>query len=278
MTLITPTSRSLGLAVTLFLLAVPLYLAPTHAQQTLSPAQKQTTETGSVNLTGKSANVAESGVPVKVSILRWSTDEERTRVVIALDPVAQAAAQAVAAAGGRGAGGARGGRGGARGDRGAAAGLDPNDPALADLDGTPAREARGGRGGRGDAAPAKPVDPIVTLTAAIGKAPTVGYLWTNEVVGYSIKYAYRTQLRDGGERIILVTDRRLGAGRSGWKPVATATPTDYEFTLIEVRIDSKGLGEGKASLTSKVILDNEAKTLALDNYATTPAILQNVTR
>src|SRR5438552_8213594 len=164
MTLITPTSRSLGLAVTLFLLAVPLYLAPTHAQQTLSPAQKQTTETGSVNLTAKSANVAESGVPVKVSILRWSTDEERTRVVIALGPVAQAAAQAVAAAGGRGAGGARGGRGGARGDRGAAAGLDPNDPALADLDGTPAqaREGRGGaRGGRGDAAPAKPVDPIV---------------------------------------------------------------------------------------------------------------------
>jgi hypothetical protein len=38
------------------------------------------------------------------------------------------------------------------------------------------------------------------------------------------------------------------------------------------------MGEGKVSLTSKVIFDNEAKTLALDNYAATPAILQNIKR
>ena len=82
----------------------------------------------------------------------------------------------------------------------------------------------------------------------------------------------------GAERLILGTDRRLGAYTTAWKPVAASPLTDYEFTLIEVRMDSKGLGEGKASLTSKVILDNEAKTIALDNYATTPAILQNVKR
>jgi len=134
--------------------------------------------------------------------------------------------------------------------------------------------ARVGRGGRGGAAGA-PADPIATLTAALGKAPTVGYLWTNEVVGYSIKYAYRTSLPAGGVRIILVTDRRIGAGTAGWRPAVTGTPTNYEFTLIEVRLDSKGVGEGKASLISKVILDNEAKTLALENYAATPVILQD---
>jgi len=114
------------------------------------------------------------------------------------------------------------------------------------------------------------------LTGALNKAPTVGYLWTNEVVGYSIKYAYRASLPEGGERIILATDRRLG-GTVGWKP-ATGTPTDYEFTLIEIRMDSKGMGEGKSSLTSKVVFDNEAKTIALDNYSATPAVLQNVKR
>ena len=41
---------------------------------------------------------------------------------------------------------------------------------------------------------------------------------------------------------------------------------------------AKGLGEGKASLTTKVMLDDEAKTVALDTYAATPAILQNVKR
>jgi hypothetical protein len=246
---------TLGLAFLLSVASVSLHPTSAHAQ---APAA------GALSLTAKSANVADSGTPVKISILRWSNDQERKPVVDALDPAAQAA-QAAASAGGRG--GGRGGRGG----RG---GLDPNDPAMADVDATPAR----GRGGRGDATPPKPPDPIATLTGALGKAPTVGYLWTNEVVGYSIKYAHRMQQRDGSERIILITDRRLGAGTVGWTPKAGGAPTDYQFTLIEVRIDPKGVGEGRASLTSKVILDNEAKTLALDNYAATPAIFQNVTR
>src|SRR6185369_16174189 len=86
-------------------------------------------------LTAKSANVSDAGTPVKINLLRWSTDEERNPIVIALDPAAQAAQAA------------RGGRGG-RGAR-AAGGLDPNDPALADTDATPAPARGGGRGGRG---------------------------------------------------------------------------------------------------------------------------------
>ena len=249
-------------------------LSTMHAQAPAS-SQKQTTGAVPVNLTAKSANVADSGTPVKINILRWSNDDESKPVVAALDPAAQAAAQAAAANGGRG--GARGGRGGD-----AAAGLDPNDPALADLvaAGRGGRGGRGGggRGGRGDGEPAKPPDPIVTLTAALGKAPTVGYLWTNETVGYSIKYARRIPLPDGGERIILATDRRLGGGTAGWKLSGNAAPTDYEFTLIELRMDSKGSGEGKTSLTTKVLFDNEAKTIALENYAAAPAVLQNVKR
>ena len=230
-------------------------------------AQQQTAGAGVISLTAKSANVAESGTPIKINILRWSTDEERNPVVAALDPVAQAKAQAAAAEGGRT------GRGG-RGNRG----LDPDDPALADVvaSGRGRGGRGGGRGGRGDAEAAKPPDPIATLATALSKAPTVGYFWTNEVVGYSIKYAYRTPLPDGGERIILATDRRLGGGTAGWKPNATGTPTDYDFTLIEVRIDPKGVGEAKASLTSKVIFDSEAKTVALENYSSTPLILQGV--
>jgi hypothetical protein len=242
----------------------------------ITPAQGQTTEPVPVNLTAKSANVGES-VPIKINIFRWSTDEERSPILLALDPAAQAA-QAAAAAAGRGArgGGGRGGRGGGRGDQGAAAAVDPDDPAMADV--PTGRGNRGGRGGRGaaaDAAPAKPPDPIALFTAALGKAPTIGYLWTNEVAGYSIKYAYRNALPDGGERIILATDRRLGEGTGGWK-LAKATPTDYGFTVIEIRMDSKGSGEGKSSLASKIVLEMQSKTVALDNYAAAPVILQNV--
>jgi hypothetical protein len=116
------------------------------------------------------------------------------------------------------------------------------------------------------------------LTAAISRAPTIGYIWTNDVTGYAVKYAYHAPLPDGGERIILATDRRLGAYTAAWQPAAAASVTDYEFTLIEIRLDSKGVGAGKTSLTTKVILDNEARTVALDDYAATPATLQNVKR
>src|SRR2546426_3625413 len=129
-------------------------------------AQKPVTETDSFTLTAKSANVAQPGSPVKFVVFRWSSEEERNRIVLPLDPAAQAAAQAAAAAEGRG----RGGRG-TRGQAGGAE-LDPNDPALAEV----IARGRGARG-RGDAG-AKPPDPIAEFTAALAKAPTVGYIWT----------------------------------------------------------------------------------------------------
>jgi hypothetical protein len=118
---------------------------------------------------------------------------------------------------------------------------------------------------------------VAALTAAIGRAPTIGYIWTSEVTGYAIKYAWHAPLPDGGERIILATDRRL-AQTPAWHPVPAPPATDYEFTLVEIRLDGKGSGEGKTSVTTRVVVDNEAKTVALDNYAATPAIFQNVKR
>src|SRR5438067_2524703 len=127
----------LRLAVALLFLVIPAF------------AQKPAAEADPFTLTAKSANVAQPGLPVKVVVFRWSSEEERNRIVLPLDPAAQAAAQAAAAAEGRG----RGGRG-ERGARGSAPALDPDDPALAEVIAR-GRSARG----RGDAA-AKPPDPI----------------------------------------------------------------------------------------------------------------------
>jgi hypothetical protein len=254
-----PIKRSLGLASVALGLAIGFCVMTINAQQAANAAQKP--GTGALNLTATSANVTQPGNAVRINILRWSTDEERNALAVAMNPPppppaaagggdrggGRGAAGAGAAAGAAGAAGARGGRGG----------------------------GGGGRGGRGDA-PAAPADPIVNLTAAIGKAPTVGYIWTNEVVGYSIKYAYRLPLPNGGDRIILATDRRLGAHTAAWKPTATAASPEYEFTLLEVRLDPKGVGEAKTSLTTKVVVDDASKTIALENYAATPTILQNV--
>jgi hypothetical protein len=137
---------------------------------------------------------------------------------------------------------------------------------------TPAA-GRGGRGGRG-AAP--PLSPLARLTGAVKKAETLGYIWGDGVTGYSIKYAWRSPATDATERIVLVVDRRLGANTPDGGPAAGAV-ADADFTLIEMRIDGKGRGEGKTSLTAAVVVDAEAQTLALDGYAAAPALLK-VTR
>ena len=116
------------------------------------------------------------------------------------------------------------------------------------------------------------------LAAALEKAPTLGYLWTSESAGYSLRYAYRVQTPEG-ERLIFATDRRLGSWNPQlWKPVGNAASPDYPFTLIELRFNRRGEGEGKASLTTKITADGQAKTLALDNYAAATVVLKGVKR
>jgi hypothetical protein len=188
-------------------------------------------------------------VPLTIELIRWSTDAERAPLVTALSapPPAPPSAPATAAA-----------------------------PAAA---GRAGRAARGGRG----AAAVPPPSPLARLTTAIKAAPTVGFIWSDGPSGYSIKYAWRSSRTPSGvegspkteERVVLVTDRRLGANATSW-PSATSG-ADAEFTVVEMRLDAKGLGEAKSSLTSKVVVDTVASTLALDGYATAPVLLK-VTR
>src|SRR4029453_16337947 len=179
-------------------LLLALFSISTGAQGR-SAQPEQTSRTGAVSLTASSANVSQPGNPVHINILRWSTEEERLPSPPALNPPPPLAAPPAANSASSGASPAAGGDAAARGGRGGA--------------------GRGGRGrGRG-AAPA-PLSPIAALTAAIGKAPTIGYVWTSGITGYSIKYAYHAPLPDGGERIILATDPRLGAYLPGRLPGA----------------------------------------------------------
>ena len=189
-------------------------------------------------LTLRAVGVGTTEVPLTIEVFRWSSDAERSPLIAALapappPPAAPAAATEAAGRGGRGAGG------------------------------------RGGRGGRGAAAPA---DPMARLTAAVKAAPTVGFVWGDGVTGYSIKYAWRAPEADAGtERIVLVTDRRLGAHAPDWAPGPAA---DAEFTVIEMRVGAKGAGEGKTSLATKIALDAAAKTLALEGYPSAPVQLK----
>jgi hypothetical protein len=148
-------------------------------------------------------------------------------------------------------------------------------PAPAPAPAAPA--APGGRaGGRGRGAPPPPPpSPFARLSAAIKAAPTLGYIWTDGVTGYSIKYAWRSPATEDNERIVLVTERRLNSHAPDW--AAAPAAADADFTVIEMHLDAHGAGEGKTSLTTSVAIDTAANTLALDDDVAAPALLK-VTR
>ena len=114
---------------------------------------------------------------------------------------------------------------------------------------------------------------------ALEKAPTAGFIWDSGPLGYAVRYAQKLPLAGGGERIILVTDRPLGSwGQGPWRPSGRAAATDYPFTVVELRLNKQGRGDGKMSLAAKVIADPEAGTVTLDNYAAAPVLINNVRR
>jgi hypothetical protein len=242
-------------------------------------------QTGSgpiVSFTATSDKIAGAPDGVRIDLFRWSTDAERDRLV--------AAWSMTNAAGRGGRGGA--GRGAGRGGRGAAAaGADPAPDPAAENNGDPfgtfgtaARAGRAGRGGgRGRGAPpAETPRPIATpegtLATALKQAGTVGYLWSSETAGYAIRYASQVPGSAGVERVLLITDRRLGKTTDFWTLADNAAPSAYDFSVIELRVNAKGEGEGRISVTGKVAPDATAKIVAPENYEALPVLLKNLKR
>jgi hypothetical protein len=117
------------------------------------------------------------------------------------------------------------------------------------------------------------------LADAVSKAPSLGSIWTNETLGYAIHFAYRDMLANGSERVILVADGRFGSWTGQvWKPLHPLEGVDYPFSVIELRLNRTGTGEGKMSLTSKVVADETGKTLVLADYDAAPILLRPVKR
>src|SRR5579883_2709689 len=79
-------------------------LIAAQARQGSAPKPASNGPTTVMNLTAKSANVSEPGTPVRINILRWSTDEERLPMLAALKPELAPPPAARGGRGGRGRG------------------------------------------------------------------------------------------------------------------------------------------------------------------------------
>ena len=106
------------------------------------------------------------------------------------------------------------------------------------------------------------------------RLPRVGYIRTPDSVGYDLHYARKERADEGGERVVIMTDRYI----SFWEAVNRPRTIDYPFTFIEMRIGSNGRGEGKMSLFTKISYEKRKKQIVLENYASQPVMLTEVRR
>ena len=105
--------------------------------------------------------------------------------------------------------------------------------------------------------------------------PRLGFIRaTNGGLGYDLRYALKEKGEDGGERIVLATDRRIGFWEASHQPRSI----DYPFTVIEMHLNADGEGEGKLSLATKITLEKDSKTIVLEDYGNQPVLLTSVKR
>ena len=112
------------------------------------------------------------------------------------------------------------------------------------------------------------------LLDALQDMPRIGYIRIDGGLGYDLHYAHVTQGEDGGERIVLATDRRIGF----WEATNQPRSIDYPFTVIELRLNRDGEGQGKMSLATRITADKEKNSVTLENYDQQPVLLQSVKR
>jgi hypothetical protein len=128
------------------------------------------------------------------------------------------------------------------------------------------------------AAVTAPVDKDADMAKTLQEIPTVGYIWTGGSLGYTLKYAHRQTLPDGTEQVVLMTDRPLGSwDRTGpWKASSGAADPQRPFTILELRLNKAGAGQGKMSLSTGFAPDEKTKALALVNYPAATVLLKDV--
>jgi len=93
-------------------------------------------------------------------------------------------------------------------------------------------------------------------------------------LGWDIRFARHYPTEEGGERIVLATDRPIGFLEAANQPRSI----NYPFTVIEMQLNRAGEGKGTMSLATKVILDKKKNMITLENFALQPVLLTQVQR
>jgi hypothetical protein len=110
------------------------------------------------------------------------------------------------------------------------------------------------------------------LLRELQRLPRVGWIRETSSLAWDLRFAQQSPLPDGGRRLLLATDRRIGF----WEAVNRPRTIDYPFTILELRLDKDNRGEGKLLADTRLIFDRDSNTLALEHYDIAPVRLNQI--
>ncbi|HEX6998683.1 MAG TPA: hypothetical protein VF322_11090 [Gammaproteobacteria bacterium] len=112
------------------------------------------------------------------------------------------------------------------------------------------------------------------VSKALTELPTLGYVWLGDsAVGYSVKYAHKTETPDG-ERVTFVTNKRIGSYESKpWTANAASSGAELDYSVVELYLGSDKTGVGTLSIAADVEIDSEHSLVSLAADPSAPKVL-----
>ncbi len=113
-----------------------------------------------------------------------------------------------------------------------------------------------------------------SLADALRQQERVGRIREIRGLAYDLAYSRTIATEDGGQQIILATDRPL----AGIESARATRSRDYNVTLIHMTLDAEGNGEGQLMLGAVFSWDEEQNQLTIENFSSEPVRLRSVSR
>jgi hypothetical protein len=111
------------------------------------------------------------------------------------------------------------------------------------------------------------------LLDALTKQPESGFIKMPNTLGWTLFYARKSDLPDGGTRIVLATNRPLNFNEVRQQ----SRSVNYDFMLVEMHFPKGGgKGEGKLAAAAKVTWDKKANQVDIENFQAMPVTLKNI--
>ena len=110
------------------------------------------------------------------------------------------------------------------------------------------------------------------LLDTLQRAPRVGVFRVPGNLSWDIKYAFKQRGRDNRTRIYLLTDRNVSFAEAATRPRSL----DYPFTVIQLRVDDNGMGEGEINVAAAIGFND--KDLVIEEFLDRPVRLTKVRR